>query len=71
MSVSFITDPELDVGEPVLLFQGKYLGSSGHWGRNYDLSPDGKQFLMIKEERVESAATQINVILNWNEDYLQ
>ena len=71
MSVSFITDPELDVGKPILIFQGKYLGSSGPWGRNYDLSPDGKQFLMIKEERVESAATQINVILNWNENYLQ
>jgi Tol biopolymer transport system component len=71
MKVSFITDPELDVGEPILLFQGKYKGSVGPWGRNYDLSPDGKQFLMIKEEGVESLASQINVILNWNEDYLE
>lgn len=68
MKVSFTTDPEINVGVPTILFQGKYYGSTP-WGRNYDLSPDGKHFLMIKVESVESAASQINVILNWNEEY--
>ena len=68
MKVSFTTDPEINVGVPTILFQGKYYGSTP-WGRNYDLSPDGKHFLMIKVESVESAGSQINVILNWNEEY--
>jgi serine/threonine-protein kinase len=70
MSVSFITDPGLDIGKPVRLFRGEYKGSSGPWGRNYDLAPDGKHFLMIKEEMEESIASHIQVILNWNEDLL-
>ena len=66
--VSFTKGPEIDVGDPTLLFQGSYKSSSP-WGRNYDLSPDGKKFLMIKEESIESLASQINIILNWNEDF--
>lgn len=68
MKVSFTTNPEVNVGVPVQLFQGNYKASSP-WGRNYDLSPDGKRFLMIREESAESLANEINVILNWNEEY--
>jgi Tol biopolymer transport system component len=37
MAVSFESDPELHISKPSLLFQGKYKGSSGPWGRNEDL----------------------------------
>jgi len=34
--------------------------------RQYDISPDGQRFLMIKA--VEGSTGQINVILNWFEE---
>ncbi len=33
----------------------------------YDISPDGKKFLMLKEVE-EQAQNRINVILNWFEE---
>ena len=66
-SVSFDTDPDLDVGEPVLQFKGEYKGTSGPWGRNYDLAPDGEHFIMIKDEMTESINARIHLILNWSE----
>jgi hypothetical protein len=35
---------------------------------NYDVSPDGQRFLMIKPSEQESAATQVNVVLNWSDE---
>jgi len=32
-------------------------------GRAYDISPDGKRFLMLKEE--QEAAARIHVVQNW------
>ncbi len=34
----------------------------------YDISPDGKRFLMIKASEQEVTVTQINVVLNWFEE---
>ena len=36
--------------------------------RNYDVTPDGQRFVMVKPREQELAATQINVVLNWFED---
>ena len=39
---------------------------------NYDVSPDGQRFLMLKPGAVqEMAPTQINVVLNWFEELKQ
>jgi hypothetical protein len=35
---------------------------------NYDVSPDGQRFLMVKASEQEQASTQINVVLNWLEE---
>jgi hypothetical protein len=35
---------------------------------NYDVTPDGQRFVMVKPSEQELAATQINVVLNWFED---
>jgi Tol biopolymer transport system component len=68
MSVKITYTNGLKPGIPELLFKGKYYGSSGLWGRNYDISPDGKMFLMLEEEETTSkTSNQINVILNWSE----
>jgi len=39
--------------------------------RSYDVTPDGRRFLMIKENEQVSAATGINVVLNWFEELKQ
>ena len=36
--------------------------------KNYDVTPDGQRFVMVKPSEQELAATQINVVLNWFED---
>ena len=67
MAVPIFTDPEVNVGESRTLFEGKF--KTNHmFGPNYDISADGKKFLMIEEEEESSRATRINVILNWVED---
>ena len=51
-----------------MLFEGQYEPRSGN-DPNYDVSPDGQRFLMLKpNEAGEAAPTQINVVLNWFEE---
>jgi hypothetical protein len=38
---------------------------------NYDVSPDGQRFLMLKGGEQEAAPAQINVVLNWFEELKQ
>ncbi len=67
MVVPLKTNPTFDPGKPRVLFQGSYRNSSLSTAfQYYDISPDGKRFLMIKEE--ESPTTQVNVVLNWFEE---
>ena len=52
-------------GIPRVLFRGEYLSRAP---REYDIHPDGRQFLMIKEGGTTdevSTPTQIMVVLNW------
>jgi len=59
------TEATLTAGRPQLLFEGPYvMGNAGEV--NYDISPEGQRFLMIKE--TEPAPAQINVVLNWFEE---
>lgn len=37
-------------------------------GRPYDISPDGKRFVIIEEADQAPQATQLTVVLNWVED---
>jgi serine/threonine-protein kinase len=58
-------------GTPTKLLEARYLtagGASG--GRTYDVSPDGKRFLMVKGPATDTAATPPAVILvqHWDED---
>ena len=68
MTVAIVTEPELSVGTPRLLFEGRFLGTGPvHLRRNYDVSLDGQRFLMIKREQ-DLVPTEIIVILNWFEE---
>jgi len=67
MAVDIQTQPVFQAATPRMLFEGRsYLIGRGP---DYDISPDGQRFLMIKQ--VESrgpALNQINVVLNWFEE---
>jgi len=64
MVVEVQSEPAFTSGRPQLVFEGPYvLGTSV---ANYDISPDGQRFLMIKEEGGQQ--DQINVVLNWFEE---
>jgi serine/threonine protein kinase/Tol biopolymer transport system component len=68
MAVDIATQPNFAAGKPRMLFEGKYQPSPGT-APNYDVSPDGQRFLMLKPvEQAQSAPTQINVVLNWFEE---
>jgi len=52
---------------PEVLFEGAYAFHRN--GRNYDVSPDGKRFLMVKElDQQRSTAPTMELILNWHEE---
>jgi eukaryotic-like serine/threonine-protein kinase len=47
MAVPIQTSPVFSAGKPTMLFQGLYLAGPG--GPTYDVSPDGRRFLMVKQ----------------------
>jgi len=70
MIVRIETEPAFTHGAPQVLFRGSYFRSRN---RNYDISPDGQRFLMLKEvEQTEetSAPTQdaLIIVQNWFEE---
>jgi serine/threonine protein kinase/Tol biopolymer transport system component len=68
MAVDITTQPGFAAGKPRMLFEGQYQPTLITFP-NYDVSPDGQRFLMLKpSEAREAAPTQINVVLNWFEE---
>ena len=71
MAVDIATQPGFSAGTPRMLFEGHYEPTAVPIA-NYDVSPDGQRFLMLKPtEQAEAAPTQINVVLNWFEELKQ
>ena len=71
MAVDIATQPSFTVGKPRILFEGQYQPTPTT-SPNYDVSPDGQRFLMLKPSAAaEAAPTQINVVLNWFEELKQ
>jgi Tol biopolymer transport system component len=68
MAVDINTQPGFAAGKPRELFEGHYMLNP--LGRaNYDVSPDGQRFLMLKPvEQEQAAPTHINFVLNWTEE---
>jgi serine/threonine protein kinase/Tol biopolymer transport system component len=73
MAVEIAEQPNLSAGKPKVLFTGQYQPSPNPVPTaNYDVSPDGQRFLMVKPSGQDQAApTQINVVLNWFEELKQ
>jgi Tol biopolymer transport system component len=71
MAVDIATQPGFAAGKPRMLFEGSYQPTLTTI-QNYDVSPDGQRFLMLKPpEQSETGPTQINVVLNWFEELKQ
>ena len=67
MAVPIRTGPELDIGTPEMLFEGRFLPTGRPDARrNYDVGSDGR-FLMIQREE-DLAPTEIRVRLNFFEE---
>jgi serine/threonine-protein kinase len=67
MAVDITTQPSISVGKPRTLFKGPYMPTPATMPY-YDVSPDGKRFLMIKPSEESTALTQIVVVENWFEE---
>ena len=62
------TGPSFSFGNPEVVIEQTYSG--GPIGRHYDISPDGKRFLMIKQIDPDdgTARTQLILVQNWLEE---
>jgi len=58
MAAAVTPKPALVIGTPVRLFEGDY-------AMDYDVTPDGKRFIMLRET---SSTTRLDVVLNWFDD---
>jgi serine/threonine protein kinase len=60
-------------GMPTKLFEGQYFILGGFNFRHYDVSPDGKRFLMIKEVSGDESTTSAGIVIvqNWQEELKQ
>ena len=63
MGVSIQPGSRFAASNPQVIFEGEYPAPAIL--RNYDVSPDGKRFLMIQRDP-GSVPRQLNVILNWS-----
>jgi eukaryotic-like serine/threonine-protein kinase len=70
MAVAVQTTSTFSAGNPTRLFDGPWYAVQA--GRTFDVSRDGKRFLMIKEPTLgggdRSASPTITVVVNWTEE---
>ena len=80
MAVSVKTEPAFSLETPKILFRGTYVSSnlsSSYDLVTWDISPDGKRFLMMKPMQSTDKAPEaevprrINIVLNWFEELKQ
>jgi Tol biopolymer transport system component len=74
MRVSYTSSSEFRPSAPKLLWEGNFsagngasCGMPGVSSSNYDVTPDGQRFLMIKEQSGSIDGTNVVVVLNWAE----
>jgi hypothetical protein len=70
MAAEVTTQPSFAVGKPRVLFMGEY-GLASVPVANYDVSPDGQRFLMVKPSEQAASLSQIVVVQNWFEELKQ
>ena len=58
-------DGDLVLGQPRVLFEHRYAFGSALTVANYDVSPNGQRFVMIKDD---SSSGRLNIVINWFEE---
>jgi serine/threonine-protein kinase len=75
MAIEVITKPSFSLGVPRILFKSIYAGQTNVSGNPWDISPDGKRLLMMKEPGATASPAggprKINIVLNWFEELKQ
>jgi eukaryotic-like serine/threonine-protein kinase len=66
MSVDIEAKPTFSAGVPKRLFESRFVSNVGR--ANYDVSVDGKQFLMVEAIGSDTRTTQVNVVQEWFEE---
>jgi serine/threonine-protein kinase len=68
MAVDIVVGPEIRASTPRFLFRGDYVHAQPV--RNYDVTPDGQRFLMVRGEPAPlvEEATELQVVLNWHQE---
>jgi serine/threonine-protein kinase len=64
MAVEMSPGRELAPKTPTMLFDASPYFFGG-LGRNYDVSPDGKRFVMVKNPSGQTGSNPLTVVLNW------
>ena len=70
MAVDVSISPTFSAGKPRQLFEKPYERSNAYWP-NYDVTPDGKRFLMVKAAEQLPPSSQVYVVLNWSDELKQ
>ena len=70
IAVDYSAQPTFSAGKPKKLFEGPYVPTPRSFP-DYDVSPDGQRFLMVKAPEQAQAPTPINVVLNWYDELKQ
>ena len=69
MAVAISLQPTFKASTPRVLFEGEYEEAGRPDGpRNYDVTPDGQHFVMIKPYEGPSTPSQLIVALEWFDD---
>ncbi len=61
-SVTYSLSPTPIFDAPELMFEGSYMQIPGF---GYDVTPDGKRFLLVKPVEEAPQSTELNVVVNW------
>ena len=68
MAVDVSTPNDVVLSPPRVLFEQRYAYGTGVTTANYDISSDGRRFVMVKGE---SGSGRLNLVLNWLEELKQ
>ncbi len=64
MAVQITTEPELEVGEHVELWEAPYFSQEDLW-TNYDVTPDGRFLMLGIPDTSNTEPARIHVFLDW------
>jgi serine/threonine-protein kinase len=66
VAVTVEDGPRLVIGSPEVLVRGAYETSAGNGAPNYEVSADGRRFLMVRRNEIpDSADTRLEIVVNW------